>query len=1125
MRIVFVLLCASLLQAVATEGYSQGTKVSIEAKQLSLDQLFSRIEKQSSYLFFYVDADIKDVFINVHVQKKEINELLTEILKNTSLTYKIDGNNIHIYKKATTLQQKTKKITGRITDSRGELLIGVNIVEAGTTNGVISDINGAYILHVAGPRSVLKFSYIGYKPVEITVGNGSIVDITMEEEQSRLDEVVVVGYGQQRKISTIGSQSTIEVKDIKQPTASLSTSLAGRLSGVVAVQRTGEPGKDGADIWIRGIATPGAAHPLILVDGVERAFNDIDPEDIESFTVLKDASATAVYGVRGANGVIIIKTKPGKIGKAAVSVDYYESFTRMTRKVDLADGLDYMKAANEAMRNSITGEYSPLYSEEYIKNTAAGTDPLLYPNVDWMKEIFNDWGHNRRVNVNLRGGNQTATYYASASYYNETGMTKTDALEDYNADMSYTRYNFTTNLNINVTRTTQVDIGMNGYLGEGNYPDISANDAYGSAMEISPVDYPKMFVIDGVEYVPGIQSNGGLRNPYADIAKRGYRNVVKNQVYSNLRLTQDLGIITKGLNITGMFAYDIYNTRETGQGKRESTYYFKDRNNPYDENGNPILVQTFAGSNTLGFGQTSSGNRKVYMEASLNYDRAFGKHRLGALLLYNQQSFSEHGHAKDNLIASLPYRTRGLAGRATYSWDDRYFGEFNIGYNGSENFAPDKRYGVFPAFGLGWVASNEKFWKALTPFISFLKIRYTNGTIGNGSTDRRFLYLGSMEYNRDHRYEFGSDRHNVDGVKVLNEAVNVGWEKSHKQDLGVDIKFLHDDLSFVIDFFKEHRTGIFLERKTISDMMGITTTSYGNLGIVNNKGVEVMGEYNKQFGKDWIVSLRGNFTWNNDVYIENDQPEPAYPWLDRRGHNILARWGLIADGLYTQEEIDQIAAWEALPAAEKEKSKRPFPTQYGQVQAGDIKYVDLNDDGQIDDYDQTKIGRGDVPCIVYGFGFNVQYKQFSIGALFQGTADADRMISGNSVNPFRAGGGGGNLFSNINDRWTEENPRQDVFYPRLAYGEDKDSNKNNFRPSTWWQKDVSFLRLKSLQVAYELPKSWVNKVRLKNASIYLMGSNLLTFSKFKLWDPELNTNQGNIYPNISSYSVGINFNF
>ncbi len=1111
-------------------NYSQFKTLSVSMSNSTLREVLKTIEKSSQFVFFYLDDAVNlERKVSIDSKNKNIEEILSELFEGTSCTYRISDRQIFISGKApasTEQQQNKRKISGRVTDIKGEPLIGVNVTVDGDANGSITNMDGLYEIFVTKKSVVLKFTYIGFKTSEIrTNASTNIYDVTLEEQVNELEETVIVGYGIQRKISNIGAQSSMKMEDIKTPSASLTTTLAGRLAGVVAVQRTGEPGKDAADIWIRGISTPNTSSPLVLVDGVERSFNDIDPEDIESLTTLKDASATAVYGVRGANGVILIKTKPGKVGKPTVSADYYESFTRFTKMVDLADGITYMNAANEAMRND---GIATKYTEDQIRNTIAGKDPYLYPNVDWLKEIFNDWGHNRRVNVNVRGGSEKVAYYASVSYFNETGMTVTDKnINTYDSKMKYSRYNFTTNLNIDVTPTTKVEIGAQGYLGEGNYPAISSADLYNAAMSISPVEYPKMFFVNGEAYVPGTSTNNNFNNPYSQATRRGYDNLTKNQIYSNLRVTQNLDMLTKGLKLTAMYAFDVYNEIHVHQDRAESTYNFLDTSVPYDMNGQPILQRIYEGSNVLSYKQETSGNKKTYLEASLNYDRTFNDdHRVSALFLFNQQS--KLLYPKGTLEDAIPYRMMGIAGRATYSWKDRYFAEFNIGYNGAENFSPKHRFGTFPAFGVGWVVSNEKFWQPLSKAVSFLKIRYTDGKVGNSEvSDRRFMYLDQMKENGDYGYKFGPNGTKWAGYETVNMAVDLIWEESRKQDLGIDLKLFNDDLSIVFDLFKERRENILLKREhSMPSFLGYNTSApYGNIGIIENKGFDGTIEYNKRINKDWVIALRGNVTFNKDKWIQGELPEQKYEWMNQYGRNINGAKGYVAEGLFTQAEIDDMARWESLSAANKAITPKPFASQFGTVKAGDIKYKDLNNDGQIDAYDQTYISRGDVPTTVYGFGFTVGWKDLSVGMMFQGVAGAERVLNGSSINPFNGGGGSGNLYSNIDDRWTEENPDQNAFYPRLSYGSETTSSINNFQKSTWWVRNMNFLRLKTLQLSYNLPKPWVNKVHLKNAAVYVMGTNLFTLSRFKLWDPELNTDNGASYPNTTSYSVGINFTF
>jgi TonB-linked SusC/RagA family outer membrane protein len=1026
-----------------------------------------------------------------------------------------------------------KRVTGRITDIKGEPLVAVNVLEVGTQNGAISDADGLYEINVS-PGAQLNFTYLGFKPQTVAIGSASLYDVVLEEDVNELEELVVTGYGEQRKISSIGAQSTIKVADIKAPTGSLSTVLAGKLAGIVAVQRTGEPGKSEADIWIRGISTPNSAKPLILVDGVERPFDSLDPEDIESFTILKDASATAVYGVRGANGVMIIKTKGGIIGKPTVNVDYYEGFNRFTQLPQMADGITFMEAANEAAYNMGRGEYS-VYSKDYVENTRAGVDPLLYPNVNWRKEIFKDWASTRRANVNIRGGSPMTQFYASVSYFNEKGLIKTDPLENYDSSIDYNRFNITTNLNIQLTSSTKVDIGAQGYMATGNYPWLGSATIFSSSMEVNPVKYPVMFVIDGEQYVPGTHTQGAERNPYADATKRGYRIGADNRIQSNVRVVQDLDFLLKGLKFNAMFAFDANFQRERRYTKRENTFFFADRSNPYDAEGNPILTTTWnGGSSVLNWdGRDYTGELKDYFESSFVYDKKIGAdHRIGAMVIYTQENKTYN--QADNIIASIPFRVQGLAGRATYSWRDKYFAEFNIGYNGGENFPKDRRFGIFPAYGAGWVASNENFWEPFKEAVPFFKIRYTYGKVGNSGVDnssdvnsrRRFMYLEQYTADGDWGYVFGTNGRS--GYRISNPMTSLGWEIATKQDLGLDLQLLKGDLSLTVDLFKEHRTDILMERTSSLPLYaGFQVTPQGNVGESKNTGIDGYLEYNKQLNSDLGIQVRGNFTWAKPEWVDDDIPERAEWWRNRKGFSLTSIEGYHAIGLYTQTDIDLINAWLALPESEQASIPQPYPTPpksgLGDVRAGDIMYKDMNGDGKIDDTDRSWLGNGDVPEINYGFGFNINYKALSFGLMFQGTAKANRLIGG-FTKPFNDSGSGA-VFSNITDRWSESNPDQTAFYPRLAYQSDALGNQNNFENSTWWLKDMSFLRLKTLQISYRLPSAWLQKRLIKNASIYVMGLNLFTLSKWKLWDPELNTNTGTSYPNTTTYTIGINFTF
>lgn len=842
--------------------------------------------------------------------------------------------------------------------------------------------------------------------------------------------------------------------------------------------------------------------------------------------MLKDASATAVYGVRGANGVILVTTKPGVVGKPQFTADYYEGLVTLVKKPKLADAYTYMDAANEASMNT-NGKLA--YTSQYIEATKKANGLLpndnptmynqyLYPAVNWMNELFRDTGHNRRLNMSVRGGVPNATYYASLSYYNETGLTRKAQMENYDGNIRYNRYNYTANINLKPTTTTKVDLGFNGYVASGNYPEQSPSTLFAAAMQINPTYLPLMMA-DGS--IPGISSNGDFRNPYADLMCRGYRQENTSKLNSNIRVTQDFDFWkwSKGLSVSALLAFDVTNQRNLYYRKHDDTYYYAGSKDPetglwnedvFDENGNYRLNRTYQGHKELRYESASSELKSTYFEASVNYNRIFGLHRVGALFVYNQKNYSQ---TAGDLVGSLPYKQQGIAGRATYSWADRYFFEFNIGYNGSENFSPKKRFGCFPAFGIGWALSNEKFWEPITPYVPFFKIRYTDGKVGTDAvTNRRFMYLDQMS--SQDGYYFGVNNSLNGGWGFSKYGANVGWSTSHKQDLGVDLRlFRNGDLQLTVDIFKERREGIFLQRATIPDYAGFIEMPYGNLGIVENKGIDASIEYITRFSKDIFLTVRGNFSYNEDKIIENDDPSQPYPWLEKRGTNVNGRWGWIAEGLFTSE-------------AEIMDHAKQFGEEYpGQVsRPGDIKYKDLNGDGMIDDYDKCLIGQGDVPKIYYGFGFDLQIKNFSVGTLFSGTALADRCLSGNAIQPFCDTGGIANLYANIGDRWSADDPTNtDVFYPRLRYG--ATANANNYKTSTWWQKDVSFLRLKQLTVSYNLPSKWLSKIFIKSARIYATGTNLFTISKFKLWDPELNTNNGISYPNNRTYSLGINVSF
>ena len=1093
-KVLFLLAAIGLSGSVAAQTSSPNARISLDLQNVPLKEVFARIEDQSNYIFVYYDS-ILDASrrVSISVSDQPVGNVLEVLFAGTENTWKLSGRQIVIGKAAAASKaekQTPLRVMGSVKDTNGEPLIGVTVfVKERPSVGTATDINGNYLIDVQ-TDDVLEFSYVGYKTQDVAVAGRGLLDIVLEQNDAILDAVEVVGYGVQKKISVIGSQQSIQVKELKVPVANLTQGLAGRVAGLVSVQRTSEPGFDDADIYIRGISTLTASMsaPLTLVDGVPRSFANVDPEDIESFSILKDASATAVYGVRGANGVIIINTKSGSKGRPKFTVRYTEGITTPTKITDFVDGATYMEMSNEA---SMTRGGGALYSREVIEKTRMHADPYLYPNVDWMDEILRDYSHNRSANVNVSGGSDKAVYYIGLAYYDEDGMYKDTKLSDYNSNTYYRRYNVTTNLTLNPFRTTEIKLGIQGYLANANYPASAQSTIFESAYFTQPTYIAPLYP-DGKL---GAFSGGEL-NPVAELGATGYANQWRSQVYSNLRITQQL---YKGLSITGMFSFDTYNYTSNRFTKSPNTYHATGR----DANGNLIYEQTRQGTENLAYSLSAKGDRTIYLEAALNYKNTFGRHDVSGMLLFNQSD--EINTKATNVEEALPYRFRGLAGRFTYGFDDRYFAEFNFGYNGSENFTPKNRYGFFPSVGLGWVISNESFFEPLTNVIQYLKVRGTWGQVGNSQiSGRRFAYLATVTDSSSTSYTFGKNMDQNYGTTAIDEyAVDVTWEVADKTDIGVDMRLLNNKLNLQFDYFKESREGIYLRRSSIPSYVGMINNPYGNIGKVENKGFELSVNYANSWGGDWSLSLMGNYSFNRNKVLEDDSTV-VYPWQNTIGNKVGQRFGLVALGLF--ESYGEIAA---------------SPVQTGDTRPGDIKYKDINGDGKIDEYDKVPIGWGSVPEIMYGFGFSLGWKSLSLTAMFQGAAHVDAMLSGEGVLPFSQGSSRGNLLSNITDRWTEENPRQNAFYPRLSIG-----NINmNYEESTWWLKDTDYLRLKNIELSYRLPDHWMKRIHLDNARIFIQGVNLLTFSSFKIWDVELGDGRGARYPNIASVSLGVNFNF
>ena len=1107
MKLLFAFFFVGLL-SISVSSFAQQTRLSLKLNEVSVKEIFNQIEEKSEFVFFY-NEDYIDVNrkVSINLKNETIERILTEVLKGTANSFKIYDRQIVILGsgmpdgqsnlKSSTDETQRGPVEGLVLATDGSPIPGATVFIKGELLGSITNTEGKFNLANVPANATLVFSFMGMKSQEISLNGKRSLNVILQEESQGVDEVVVVGYGVQKRLTTIGSQSSMSSKDLKaQPVANISNAISGRIAGIVAVQRSGEPGYDGSEIYIRGISTFTNSNPLILVDGIERAFGNIDPEDIESFTILKDASATAVYGVRGANGVILIETKKGEMGKPKINIQANTGITQFTRTPQFADGVTYLQMANEAYKNSNPNAKLPLYSAERIQKTADGSDPDLYPNVNWIDEIFSEFGNNNRINMNVTGGTISAKYYLSLGYYDETGLFKTEDISKYNTSIKFTRYNFTSNLSLKILKNTKLDFGASGWISNGNYPGSGTAEIWNAAFVSPPTLIPPVYSNGYVAH----NRTGDVSNPYDLLVNTGYVNEMRSQIWSNIKLTQDLSSLVEGLSGYVMFSFDNYNSHRIARTKTVDTYFATGRNG----NGDLIFEQTRVGSNYLGYNRTNGGNRQFYSEAALNYAYSFGKSDVGGMILYNQSDKSD-AFAGD-FISSIPIRFQGLAARGTYSFDDKYMAEVNLGYNGSETFSTGNRFGLFPSLGFGWIMSKENFFEPVSQVIQFLKFRWSYGTVGNSSIGgRRFAYLATVAPVTG--YSFGlNTTNNYDGLDIGDYDVDVTWEMSKKMNLGIEFRTWENDLSLTIDLFRENRTGIFLQRGDLPDYVGVRNDPWGNLGEIHNKGIDATMTLHKNLVKNLDIDFRGNFTWNRAIIVENANAPWPYAWQQRVGRKLGQRFGKIALGLFeSKEEIDN------------------SPVQVGDIQPGDIKYKDLNGDGKIDSYDEGPIGYGSIPGIVYGFGPSVSYKGFAVGAWFKGIGNVDISLNGEGLQPFSMEGLRGNLFSNITNRWTPDHSNANPLYPRLTYPSSSNTNYNN---STWWIKNGAFLRLQNIELSYTFPKKgWTEKIGFSNFRIYAIGYNVLTMSRFKMWDVELGDGKGAQYPLIKTYNVGVDFQF
>lgn len=1022
----------------------------------------------------------------------------------------------------TILQQQKQTITGTIlTGDTNEPAIGATVYLRNSTTGTVTDVNGKYSITVEGIGGVLEFSYIGYKKQEVAITGQKTIDIVLQPDTEVLEEVVVVGYGSQKKESVVGAISTLDVTKLTVPGSSISNALAGQLSGIVAMSRSGEPGKNSAaDFYIRGVSSfKGTSTPLVLVDGIERDLDLVDTDDIASFSILKDASASAVYGVRGANGVILITTKKGSVGKPQVNVRTEFGFTQPTKRPQMLGSAEWAELYNEAYG-------SQFYSPEDIEKYRTNADPDLYPNVDWFDALFDDMAANQRVNLNITGGSDIVKYYVSGAFYNESSIYKNAGnIYGYNPSIRYNKFNFRANVDLNLTKSTVVNFNLANIYEKSFGPGYGDTDAdiWSYTFMTSPNAFPVQYS-DGK--LSGPTSDSG-NNPWNMLAHSGYREQFWNSAQSLIGVTQDIGELwkpLKGLTANIKFSWDAWNTTLQRRSKTESFYHARGRAEDgsliYDRNDEGIWIPVHTGDENLSFLIGRSGTMTRYLEGSLTYNRVFNEiHRVGALLLYNQKihTNTQAGSGDD----ALPYKNQGLAARATYAFKDTYFAEVNLGYNGSENFARGHRFGFFPAVAVGWMMSNEKWFQPATKVIDMLKLKASYGKVGNDDIggQRRWVYESTIVNSGS--WNYGSDgNQGGTGIRIGEvENLNASWEEALKINAGIEFS-LFNKIRVQADYFREERSGIFLQRAGLPAIVGVSTIPYVNIGKTLNQGFDATVEYTHQVNKDLMLTARGNFTFNRNELLNNDEPDWEYKYQNKIGKPFgsggsLQPFGLVAIGLFeSQEEIDN------------------SPVQnFGEYRVGDIKYQDINGDGQIDSQDQIAIGYTNLPEITYGFGGTAQYKNWDFNIFFQGVARTSFFLNGSSIRtPFSSGHPeraaiNEDIYGNV---WMSTNtPEQNanVTYPRLSRGSGGAGASNNSQTSTWWLRDGAFLRLKSIEIGYSLPKSLLQKSFIKSLRFYAAGNNLLQFSPFKLWDPEKGSSDGSGYPLNRMFSIGFNANF
>jgi TonB-linked SusC/RagA family outer membrane protein len=1012
------------------------------------------------------------------------------------------------------VQQNRRPISGVVVDGNNDPLPGVTVMVPSRQGGVITDVDGAYTIEAATGEE-LRFQFLGMKTVTIEVGSGTIYNVQLLEDVEMLDEVTVTAFATQKKESVVSSIETISPSELKVPSSNLTTALAGRLAGVISYQRSGEPGADNAQFFVRGVTTFGyASSPLILLDGFEvdaNALARVDPDNIASFSVLKDATSAALYGSKGANGVIMVTTKKGQAGAPKISFRVEGRLSTPTKVQKTVDGITYMNLYNQAQFND-NPLLEPYYNAQKIQNTMEGLNEYAYPNINWYDEMFNSNAFNQYYNFNVSGGGSVVRYYLAVSYNKEEGILKNNRLNNFKNNIDIDRFNILANITMDLTPTTVFDINMNSIFENYTGPLDNTDDVFKSVMNSNPVEFPKFYLPDEDHaYVKhtlfGSDATGSMMNPFAQMV-RGYKDGSTGRITSQFSLDQNLDALTEGLMARGKVSIKSDSYHES---KRSYTPYLYNIKNYDAFNDTYVLQEVRRGTDALGDPeQWRDGVFRLYLEGGLTYARRFaGVHDVSGLLIYTQEEIKNTSGNPGSIQRTLPQRLQGMRARFNYGFDDRYLAEMSLTYTGSEKFANDHRWGIFPAMGVGYILSNESYWEPLQDVMPMFKLKYSLGMVGNdqiAGPEDRFFFLSDIDPG-SWGYRWGRNFNSSYGGFNINRYANpqITWEIAVKQNVGFEMDlFKNRSLKVILEYFTENREQIYQARANLPETMGLTSDVYGNVGEVKSAGWDGSIDLNHSFNKDLWISGRFNFTYAHNEIIENEEPEYRWSYLSNIGWPINTWKGYIAERLFIDEA---------------DVANSPRQELGGIVRAGDIKYKDINGDGRVNSDDQVHIGYPIVPEITYGFGLSGGYKNFDLSFFMQGQDRVSFFINPNNIAPFVEQRNAMQYIAD--DHWNPNNPVAKAFWPRLSASYNDNNNVSN---STWWIRNGRFLRMKNAELGYTLPKSFFPSTGIESLRLYLAGQNLFNLSDFKLWDPEMG-GEGFNYPLQKVYSVGLTVSF